>query len=62
MEKYYFIFLAQTDYAILVDDAGYKIWLPKSQITCSEEYELLIGGDEIEVNIPDWLAEDKGIF
>lgn len=45
--------LHETDKAILVEtDFGEEVWLPLSQIN--------LCGDEVE--IPEWLAEDKGLI
>lgn len=49
-------YVRETPAAILVIYDGENIWLPKSQISwigAAEE------GDEIEVSIPRWLAEEK---
>jgi len=52
-------FIRETDMAILTLFEGTEYWLPKSQIDwigAAEE------GDEIEVSIPEWLAEDKELI
>ncbi len=49
-------FICETEKAIYVLYDGEKFWLPKSQIKwigAAEE------GDELEVEIPNWLAEEK---
>jgi len=64
LDTYSFVFYAETDKAIGVREEGDSedsdmIWLPKSQIeyddNCSE-------GDLIDVDIPEWLAEDKDLI
>lgn len=51
-------FVRETEKAILISDGDNKIWLPKSQI----DYEL----DEFKgvvylIDVPEWLAVDKGL-
>lgn len=60
-ESFVFEFVTETDGAILVEDGDGKYWLPKSQIDYDSgpEYEK---GDEIEIDIPEWLAEEKGLI
>lgn len=59
---------AETDLAWMVDAGtttkdpnNERIWLPKSQIRdySEETYE---SGDCIEIEIPEWLALDKGLI
>ncbi len=50
----------ETDAAILMSDTGDEddaVWLPKSQI----EYEDRVDG-YVLVEVPEWLAEDKGLI
>ena len=59
MHKFDVTFIRETDMAILVEVEGDEFWLPKSQIDwlgCAEE------GDEIEVRVPEWLAEEKELM
>lgn len=49
---------AETDLAILVDVNDEKVWLPKSKI----EYDDFDIGEEIEIEIPEWLADEKGLI
>ena len=49
-------FIRETDAAILVLFDFDEIWLPKSQIEWPGGAE---EGDEIEVHVPEWLAEEK---
>lgn len=44
----------ETEDAILLDVEGTEHWLPKSQIEYDGER-----GDVVDVELPDWLAEDK---
>lgn len=48
--------LKETEEAILLDVDGDEVWLPKSQIEFDGER-----GDYIEVEVPDWLSEQKGL-
>lgn len=51
---------AETDRAILVSDDGDKnnaVWLPKSQIEIDERK-----GKTLEIQVPEWLAADKGLI
>ncbi len=50
------IFLQETEDAILLEVDGDDIWLPKSQIEYDGER-----GDYMEVEVPDWLCEQKGL-
>ena len=60
IESFIFKFVTETDGAILVEDDTGKYWLPKSVIEyddrCFEK------GDAIEVDVPGWLAEEKGLI
>lgn len=49
--------LQETEDAILVSCDGEEVWLPKSQI----EYAGERGDEYVEISLPDWLAEDKGL-
>ena len=50
---------AITDAAILVDDGDNDIWLPLSQIKIDKgEY---MKGDDLVIEIPEWLAFEKGL-
>ena len=51
----------ETDKAILVSDSGEKedaVWVPKSQCEIFHE----CADDFITLTMPQWLAEDKGLF
>lgn len=62
-EIYILFFRAETDNAVGVSEFedGDIIWLPKSQIEYFEDLSELEPDDEIEIEIPDWLATDKGL-
>lgn len=50
----------ETALAILVSDDGDEksaVWLPRSKIEIVRE----IDGETIEVEVPDWLAEERGL-
>jgi DNA-directed RNA polymerase subunit E'/Rpb7 len=49
----------ETPYAILVEIDNEDVWLPKSQIEYDENAEV---DDDIEVIIPEWLADEKGLI
>jgi len=46
--------ITETDKAWLLSVDGEELWLPKSQCEFDE--------DEMVVDIPDWLAEEKGLL
>ncbi len=50
--------IAVTKLAVLLDVGDYKVWLPKSQIETEFSFDI---GQNIEVEIPEWLAIDKGL-
>lgn len=66
MESFIVCFTCKTDKAIGVKelpDADDIIWLPLSQIEIDDvELDSAEKGDDIEVNIPTWLAEEKGLL
>lgn len=51
--------LHTTDMAILIDAGTGEAWLPRSQIEFDAEPEK---GDFIIVQVPEWLAQDKGLI
>lgn len=50
--------MRETDKAICVTDSKTQAWVPKSQIMDSTDD--LTPGLEIEIELPTWLAEEKG--
>lgn len=50
----YDLFKGSTDNAVLLEIEGDEYWFPRSQIILDE--------DEQEVELPMWLAVDKGIY
>jgi hypothetical protein len=59
-----FVVHRETDKAILVSDDGDRKkaeWLPLSQIKITREW---VEGDNegVEVEVPQWLAEEKGFY
>ena len=51
-----------TDRAYLVSDTGDEddaVWIPKSQVEPMTPPEI---GEEVIFEIPEWLAEDKGLI
>ena len=52
----------ETDMAWRVSDGqGKSIWIPKSQIQDYSESEYK-SGDEIEIELPEWLALEKELI
>jgi|Cruoilmetagenom7_1024161.scaffolds.fasta_scaffold37309_3 hypothetical protein len=52
----------ETEAAILVDHGmGEDTWVPKSQILDYSEDSYCIG-DAIEIELPEWLANEKGMI
>lgn len=47
----------ETELAILVDDGSLEVWLPKSEI----HYDGKVG-DDVEIELPEWLAYDKELI
>lgn len=47
----------ETDKAYLLSDGTDEFWMPKSQIKSERD----LGDGNVELEIPEWLAEDKGI-
>ncbi len=46
----------ETDLAILFFDGSIEVWLPKSQLEDRTKYS-----DGVEITLPAWLAEAKGL-
>lgn len=60
---YSLIFKGQTQAAIRLQETekSQSFWLPKSQIDVAD-YDTLVDGETIDVDIPNWLAEEKELF
>jgi len=64
------VLVHSTDQAYLVrDDQGEEYWIPKSQVVSISFGENIDLGNDgeilkeiIELEIPEWLAEDKGLI
>jgi hypothetical protein len=54
--------LRETEAAFLVSDGDREVWLPKSQIGNADELEGVNCMEDIEVIVPEWLAEEKGLI
>lgn len=52
-------FVAHSEDAILVDIEGDEVWLPKSVVGDFDDAD---PGDTITIEIPEWLAEDRGLI
>ena len=50
----------QTANAMLVTDGYQKVWLPKSQIHSPDPAELIMG-ESYTLDIPEWLAIERGL-
>lgn len=55
-------FLYHKGLAILVADGDSEIWIPISQIEEREEWDTMERHAAIEITIPEWLAEEKGLI
>lgn len=53
--------VTQTDRAFLVTDGSVEVWLPKSQTKTIASAVDARGVEVIELEIPDWLAEERGL-
>jgi len=52
----------ETDKAVLIQvdgDPDNEVWIPKSQIEWESTGGLYAIGDEVEMEIPEWLAIEK---
>lgn len=50
----------ETDSAFLVRlESGDEHWVPKSQISDPEDYE--VGDEDVTISITEWLAQQKGL-
>lgn len=54
-------FVHETEKAVLVDDAGSKVWIPKSLLDGWED-NARERGDVVEVSVPEWFAEKEGMI
>ena len=57
------VYVHATDSAILVD-AGLEenVWLPKSQVECDTLFDDMEEGSPYDIEIPEWLAEEKELI
>lgn len=54
---------ATTEKAVLLDFGDMKAWIPISQIVdCDCKLDMLMKGDDIEVELPLWLAKEKELL
>jgi len=51
--------IRETDMGILFSDGDREVWLPKSQIIYDEDAG---EGDDVTVEMPQWLAFDKELI
>lgn len=61
METFNVTYLHHTDRAVCVDCDGEELWLPLSQIEI-EDVDQLTRGEEVDVEVPIWLARAKGMM
>ncbi len=53
-------YVYETDLSVLIEYEGLEYWLPKSQIDYdNKEYEQR---EELEIKVPVWLLEEKGMI
>lgn len=61
-----FILHHETNAAILVSDSdeddAEKVWLPLSKINVARTGNRLNGKEVVEVEMPEWLAKEKGLI
>jgi len=57
------LYIRDSEDAVLVQYADEPIWIPKSLIVDmdNKDFTAFSDGDEINIEIPVWLAEDKEI-
>lgn len=55
-------FIFTTEKAMKVKDCDNEIWLPHSQIHNLKDPKDLKRGDNIILEIPEWLAQDKELI
>jgi len=51
--------MAHSEDAILVEIDSEEVWLPKSVVGDFDDAEV---GDFITLDVPEWLAEDRGLI
>ena len=51
--------LQTTANAILIDYEGEEIWLPRSQVSEGEKYEM--GDQGVTISASEWICRQKGI-
>ena len=56
------VYVRQTEKGVLLNIEGEEVWLPKSQLTKISPDGPCKEGDTTEVEVPEWLAADKGIL
>jgi hypothetical protein len=61
VDVYFDDVIRETDSAVLFDAGGQEIWLPLSQISNAVPRVLAPGCGEGHLEIPMWLAEDRGL-
>lgn len=53
---------ATTDDAILIAIDLEKVWIPRSQILDEEDDDFPVGGGSGWLEIPEWIALEKGLI
>lgn len=51
--------VARSAAAVLIDNGKDQAWVPLSQVVDSEDD--LVPGTHTKIELPDWLAEEKGL-
>lgn len=61
-DTYCVTYLHHTAKALLVESGGEEIWLPLSQVKVEDvDLDDCTRGEDIDIEVPDWLALDKGL-
>lgn len=55
-------FVRATERGVCLNIEGEDVWLPKSQITKISPEAPCQEGDTTEVEVPEWLAKEKGLY
>lgn len=48
--------------AVLVRDGKKEVWIPKSQFRVDTNFESFEKGESIDIDITEWIAEQKGLI
>lgn len=67
IESYNLIYVCHSEKGVKFNVSERSFWLPKSQIEVDgvsheSDFEELVRHEAVDVYIPDWLAEEKGLI